>query len=66
MAAVRSAGDDTDNGDTGDNAEDNGYHLEIISSPLLAPVTGPLCYCSSIRPQFPHNTICRNGYLHYS
>ncbi len=34
VAAVRSAGDDTDNGDTGDNAEDNGYHLEIISSPL--------------------------------
>ena len=34
LVAVRSAGDDTDNGDTGDNAEDNGYHLEIISSPL--------------------------------
>lgn len=31
VAAVRSPGDDTDNGDTGDNAEDNGYHLEIIS-----------------------------------
>ena len=34
VAAVRSPGDDTHNGDTGHNAEDNGYHLEIISLPL--------------------------------
>ena len=34
VAAERSPGDDTDNGDTGHNAEDNGYHLEIISLPL--------------------------------
>lgn len=32
VAAVRSPDDDTNNGDTADNAEDNGDHLEIISS----------------------------------
>ena len=41
--SVAESDDDTNNGDTGHNTGDNGYHLEIISS-----VTGPLCYCSRV------------------